>query len=649
MLVITLYAQQNTSIKDGLKTAIDHPEQAIAIENVTKQAPVISAKFDIPEQTKSTNLLNIFAIGSAANAYSYGYAGGQKTILWVDDHLNAVTNTHRMTSETYSGNLAMDLSLDGGATFENNIMVYESNEPGPTYNVDAIRYPHGAIYNPMGNMDPANSYLFYFGPILDGSNSPDTWGGYGYGVANLVDHEDTTKHNRPANPDEGYYQYIPEAFTVTQDGIAWVVDPADDWTSGSLNYTDKLVVNKGTFDPEEGDIEYEGNLMDFEVPDNPDLFYVMNEKVAFAPDGQTGYMVLLTNDGSVDFSENAVYPCIFKTIDGGENWEYMDGIQLGGEDGIERVKQYLSDEQLAQLFDPVPDRDEILFTTAFDFDLVVDHTGNPHIGVVIGVAGANPFSIVTEPYTFAAFDIFSTDGGLTWTGLDLKKLANFRGEFGGLTEDNRIQASATMDGEKVFISWLETDPGFSENNDMPDIRGVGLDMVAHTYTDTLNVTELTVAWLQSFFFAAPHYMLTDNDQYTIPFTYEDMDPADPTKEVTYMYIQDFSITDGDFVNEFPDGVGIDDTHPATNKAIVVSQNYPNPFSGETSIEVTTDKSLPVQMKIYSLTGQLIHTEDAGNVTGSHQFSFDGSMLSPGIYFYSIEAGDETITRKMTLK
>ncbi|MCF8302459.1 MAG: T9SS type A sorting domain-containing protein [Bacteroidales bacterium] len=649
MLVVTIYAQQNSSLQNGLQTAVHNPEQAVAIESVSKPTPITSSTYAVPERTKGAQQLNIFAIGQSANAYSYGYGGGQKTILWVDDHLNAVTNTHRMTSETYSGNLAMDLSLDMGQTFENNIMVYESNEPGPNYNVDAIRYPHGAIYNPVGNLDPANAYLFFFGPILDGSNSPDTWGGYGYGTANLVDHADTTKHTRPANPDEGMYQYIPEAYTVTQDGVAWVVDPADDWTSGSLNYTDNLIVNKGTFDEEEGDITYEAELMEFEVIHDEDLYYVMNEKVAFGPDGEIGYMVLLSNDESVDFSAGAIYPIVFKTTNGGDDWEYMGGIQLGGEDGIHRVKQYLTDQQIESLFEPpIPDRDEILYTTAFDFDLVVDHTGNPHIGVVVGVAGANPYSIVTEPYTFAAFDIWSTDGALTWTGLDLKKLANFRGEYGDLTEDNRIQATTTMNGEKVLISWQETDPGFSETNNMPDIRCVGLDMVARTFTDTLNVTEATVAWLQAYFFAAPHYMFTDNDQYTIPFTYEDMDPNDPTKQVTYMYIQDFTLTEGDFVHPFPDGVGM--SEPVTVASdINVSQNYPNPFRGKTTIEVTTDKAVPVQLQLFSVTGQIIQTEDAGMVNGLHQFIIDGSKLTPGVYFYSIEAGEETITRKMTVK
>ncbi|MCF8302460.1 MAG: T9SS type A sorting domain-containing protein [Bacteroidales bacterium] len=651
LLSTALYAQQNQTLRNGLESAVHHPKKAVAIESVSKPAPITTSDHAVPETTKGSKDLNIFEIGASANAYSYGYGGGQKTILWVDDNLNAVTNTHRMTADTYSGNLAMDLSLDGGQSFENNIMVYESNEPGPSYNSDAIRYPHGAIYNPLGNLDPANAHLFFFGPVLDGSNSSDdTWGGYGFGMANLVDFEDTVKHTRSSNLDEGMYQYIPEAFTVTQDGIAWAVDPADDWTSGTLDYTSNLIVNKGIYDEEEGNVIYEADLIDCEVIDDPDLYYIMNEKIAFGPDGQTGYMVVLSNDGSVEFSEGSVYPIVYKTTNGGDDWENMGGIQLGGEDGLERVKQFLTDEQLATLFDPVPGRDEILYTTAFDFDLVVDYSGNPHIAVMVGVTGVDPFSIVTEPYTFAAFDIWSTDGANSWTALDLKKVPSLRGEFGDATytEDNRIQASTTMDGEKVFVSWLETDPEWSENNDMPDIQCVGIDPVGHLYTDTVDVTEYTMAWLQAYFFAAPHYVLTDDNKYTIPFTYEAMDPGDPAKPVTYMYIQDFAWTEADFKHEFPDGVGFNED-PVMISDINVSQNYPNPFSLTTTIDIHTDETMPVQVKVISLTGQVVYSEDAGTVNGHHSFKIDGNTLKPGVYFYTIKSGEETITRKMTVK
>jgi len=207
-----------------------------------KKAPSVTDALNSSSSVKGTDIVTIIDIGQSANAYGYGYAGGQKSLVWANDDLNAVTNIHRETAATYTGNLAYDLSLDNGQVFENNIRIYESNVSGGQYNIDAARYPNSAIYNPVGNTDPANAWFAYFAPNLDGSNSPDSWGGYSFGVANLVDHADTTKHLRSSHSD--FWQYIPEAYTVTTLGEAWVVDPNYDWSSGSGVYQGNLIINQ---------------------------------------------------------------------------------------------------------------------------------------------------------------------------------------------------------------------------------------------------------------------------------------------------------------------------------------------------------------------------------------------------------------------
>jgi len=66
---------------------------------------------------------------------------------------------------------------------------------------------------------------------------------------------------------------------------------------------------------------------------------------------------------------------------------------------------------------PLPDPEEIPFTTAYDFDLSIDGNGDPQIAVVVGVTGEEPYSIitgisVTTGYIFtAAFLLSSTDKG----------------------------------------------------------------------------------------------------------------------------------------------------------------------------------------------------------------------------------------------
>ncbi len=79
----------------------------------------------------------------------------------------------------------------------------------------------------------------------------------------------------------------------------------------------------------------------------------------------------------------------------------------------------------------------------------------------------------------------------------------------------------------------------------------------------------------------------------------------------------------------------------------ISQNYPNPFSGQTYVQVTLNESANLSMEVYTLTGQKVAMNDYGYKTaGSHTITIDGSQLTTGIYFYTISAGDNKVTRKM---
>ena len=604
---------------------------------------ITGKKFVTPSH-KGSRDLTIFEIGHAANAYGYGYAGGQKTILWVDTDLNTFINLHRETADTYSGNLAIDISYDGGMTFENDVRIYESNQIGGTYHTDAARYPQGAIYNPPGNTDPANAYYAYFAPVLDGSNSADSWGGYGFGVANLVNHDDTTKHLRPSNPMNAVMQYIPDGYHINTLGTAVVTDFNQDWSSGSLVYLNELLVNTGTWDADENDFEYEESLIDCETL--PDVGRPSNDRVAFGPDGMTGWMMVINDDGALPFSEGGLYPQLYKTTDGGESWEDPIYCELSGPDGIsEIVYDWLTDDEIEAFFEPpAPDRDEILYTTAFDFDMVVDMNNNPHIAVCVGI-GSGEYSIYTPADYIAIFDIFTFDGGESWHAYEMGRLTTFRGTFGDLTEDNRVNASVTRDGSKVFISWLDTHFEGMEDNNQPDIFCAGVDVATNARTETYNVTEFTDAWLQAYFFVAPYYVFEVDGEYIIPFTYEDMDPNDPAAAVTFMYIQDFSFSQGDFIID-----GTDDLPVIAQDIITVSQNYPNPFSKTSFVNVELNESANLSLEVFNLMGQKVYEINAGHVyAGTHQLKIDGNDLQSGVYFYTVKADASSVTHKMIIE
>ena len=91
-----------------------------------------------------------------------------------------------------------------------------------------------------------------------------------------------------------------------------------------------------------------------------------------------------------------------------------------------------------------------------------------------------------------------------------------------------------------------------------------------------------------------------------------------------------------------DGTGIPDKFG-------VSQNYPNPFNPTTVIMYQLPVSSEVTLKVYDMLGKEITTlvnkhEDAG----FHSAVFVASNLPSGIYFYRMQAGKYSETKKLTV-
>jgi subtilisin-like proprotein convertase family protein len=79
------------------------------------------------------------------------------------------------------------------------------------------------------------------------------------------------------------------------------------------------------------------------------------------------------------------------------------------------------------------------------------------------------------------------------------------------------------------------------------------------------------------------------------------------------------------------------------------QNYPNPFNPMTKIKFDLPKDVNVSVRIYDILGrEVLVIADGFYKAGSYSINFDGSNLSTGTYFYRIQAGDYTDTKKMVL-
>jgi len=87
---------------------------------------------------------------------------------------------------------------------------------------------------------------------------------------------------------------------------------------------------------------------------------------------------------------------------------------------------------------------------------------------------------------------------------------------------------------------------------------------------------------------------------------------------------------------------------------ILFQNCPNPFAGLTSIQWSLPKSCHTTLRIHNLAGQLVRTlvdeyQGAGNYTVYwDEKDNSGQRVVQGVYFYRLEAGDFTSTKKMIL-
>ena len=634
------------------KTAIENPE--IGIEPIKSPHLIksdINEKIITPAADRDVNIVTVVPLGTVANAYGWGYAGGQESLIPLNQDLNTIAVIHRMGGDDdpggYSGDLGYDVSFDGGMTWETMIEFYiATDNEGGTYYKDAARYPNAGIYDPTGNYtDPADAYLTYFVPILWGSN--DIWGGYGTGVASFGD---TSVHTKVLHTELDYAVGVPSGYFLTSQGLSISVDSDYDLVGSA--YNDALVVSKGYWDDGAQDFVY--TFGDLDAPMDVSG-YPFDEKVAFSPDGMTGYISVLGNDGNAEQMGGLSngYPIYWKTTDGGESWEGPNFIQLDGPDGIGGlVYHHLTDQLIEELFEPpVPAREDISYTTAFDHDIAVTATGNLHIAVMIGPTGSDPQSIVTASGYLAAVDIFTNDGGTTWFAEEMGRAKTFRGTFGDLTEDNRIRITTDWLGEKIFISWLDTDIEDAEDNDRPNIWCRGFDPAKYMKTvdasgndAPTNVTLFSEGMWQSYFGNAAKYCFTNDNGYNIPFVYEDMDPADPAAPLRLKYIQDFYFTDADFTVQ-----GVEDNFNTVGLT-EVSQNFPNPFTNETFVTLSLGNDSYVTLDIYSITGQIVMSKDYGTkASGTHTLQINGSMLTSGIYFYTITAGETKLTKKMIVE
>jgi len=82
---------------------------------------------------------------------------------------------------------------------------------------------------------------------------------------------------------------------------------------------------------------------------------------------------------------------------------------------------------------------------------------------------------------------------------------------------------------------------------------------------------------------------------------------------------------------------------------IVDQNYPNPFNPSTNIRYSLPQNGLVTVKVFNILGKEMTTLVKRDETaGFHEVHFNASNLPSGIYFYRVQGGNSSQTKRMLL-
>lgn len=95
--------------------------------------------------------------------------------------------------------------------------------------------------------------------------------------------------------------------------------------------------------------------------------------------------------------------------------------------------------------------------------------------------------------------------------------------------------------------------------------------------------------------------------------------------------------------------------PTVGPRSILVSSFPNPFNPSTTITFDVPNQTKASLRVFAVSGRLLRTLVSGEVLaeGRHEVIWDGRdesgrQASSGVYFYRLQAGDFTATRKIML-
>jgi hypothetical protein len=93
----------------------------------------------------------------------------------------------------------------------------------------------------------------------------------------------------------------------------------------------------------------------------------------------------------------------------------------------------------------------------------------------------------------------------------------------------------------------------------------------------------------------------------------------------------------------------DKTFPTSRPSRFSLGNYPNPFNPSTEIRYEILTPSTVRLDVFDILGRNVATLVNGRQsTGAYQVTFNAASFSSGVYFYRLQAGSFSETKRMLL-
>jgi hypothetical protein len=594
-----------------------------------------------------TTTVNPILMGSSHDAYwNMSTAANQ---VFASNALNAVGFVHRNNSSATggtNGSLRYDISIDGGLSFSSDI------GPMNTLVYYPARYPNAVFSNPVGNSDPLNASLVMVAPIY-GNSFPYSWLGHWNGVSALAtsgsplatDHYDSDGKS----PQTGLCEVAPGQFMAAEVYNSYAIR----LMCGTQTTTDCNWTFCGQITPDLNN--FSGELL------GPNL--------AFSPDGTVGWLAFLGD--MLGGADTVLSPILCKTTDGGANWSVPVEVNLNGpawvKDSLQSLWVDLSGDPLSSG----------KATCSHEFDLTVDANGNPHIAVVVGSHISGQYYTLAGGLAKFMADIHSTDGGTTWEIAYISPVLTYKshnyGSGPSLFMYNSPQIARSEDGQFIFYAWADSDTslvtgsqagiGFGNPTNLaPNLRisAMNIGTTEQVYPKLITDGDLIWEGRGTFPSMAPVVLNSGQGCFKLPIVIIGF-LGGAESPVEYQYFgNDAVICASDFClptsmelgwTSFayagatpPCLVGVE---PIMEQQITLADAYPNPSDGVVAIGFELPESSEIRLEIRDVYGKMVATIAEGDfAAGPHQVVVNTSSLANGIYYYSLRAGDQVLTKKL---